>query len=92
MYIERMYFDAVDALFAVYEASSLELWYFMATVAISGSPRSVGIIAVFHISLVLFLVFLVQVSFNSGLLVWINCHGHSSAAKRISGSDYRVIC
>lgn len=51
----------VDALFAVYEASSLELWYFMSQAAINGGARSVGHISIFYFTLVFFLVFLVQV-------------------------------
>lgn len=51
-----------DALFAVYEASSLELWYFMYQAATSGGARTSGHITTFYVTLVFFLVFLVQVS------------------------------
>ena len=58
----RMYAIAVDALFAVYEASSLELWFFMDQAAMSGAARRTGYIGLFYITLVFFLVFLFQVS------------------------------
>lgn len=51
----------VDALFAVYEASSLELWYFMNQGALTGATRSIGIIAFFYVTLVFFLVIIMQV-------------------------------
>ena len=51
----------VDALFAVYEASSLELWFFMDQAAKSGASRSTGYIALFYITLVVLLVILFQV-------------------------------
>ena len=54
-----------DALFAVYEASSLELWFFMYQAALNGGARAVGYITVFYVTLVFFLVFLVQVSLGS---------------------------
>ena len=51
-----------DAIFAVYEASSLELWYFMLQAATNGGARRFEYITVFYVTLVFLLVFLVQVS------------------------------
>ena len=58
-------YDAVDALFAVYEASSLELWYFMENAAIQGAPRSIVSTIMFYTFLVFFLVFYLQVSLHT---------------------------
>ena len=51
---------AVDALYAVYEASTLELWSFMMYSAIGG--RSLVLPVLFYLFLVLFVVILLQVS------------------------------
>ena len=54
----------VDAIFAVYEASSLELWSFMEYTALDGSPqRGAGIFFTlfYYSTLVFFLVIFVQV-------------------------------
>ena len=56
-----MHILTVDALFAVYEASSLELWFFMYQSSTNGSARSIGNIVLFYFTLVSFLVFFVQV-------------------------------
>ena len=58
-------FFSVDALFAVYEASTLELWSFMMYTAIDGSGVLLPII--FYLLLVFFVVILLQV-----LLITIN--------------------
>ena len=52
----------MDALYAVYEASTLELWSFMMTSAING--RETFTVAIFYTMLVLFIVILLQVYFN----------------------------
>ena len=52
----------MDALYAVYEASTLELWSFMMTSAITG--RDLITVAIFYTMLVLFIVILLQVYFN----------------------------
>ena len=61
-----------DAVFAVYEASSLELWYFMDQAARNGAARSAAYIATFYVSLVFFLVILVQVClYKSHYIIYI---------------------
>lgn len=52
---------AVDALFAVYEASSLELWSFMEYNGLSGSLRSTYAPALYYLMMVFYLVIFVQV-------------------------------
>lgn len=52
---------AVDALFAVYEASSLELWFFMDQAAMHGGTRTTAYVGLFYVTLVFFLVFVFQV-------------------------------
>jgi len=52
---------AVDALFAVYEASSLELWSFMEYNGLSGSSRSIYTPVFFYFMMVFYLVIIVQV-------------------------------
>lgn len=53
--------STVDALFAVYEASSWELWSFMEYNALNGAPRSLLFPVVFYVAMVFFLVVIVQV-------------------------------
>ena len=52
----------MDALYAVYEASTLELWSFMMTSAING--RDLITVSIFYAMLLLFIVILLQVYFN----------------------------
>ena len=52
----------VDAVFAVYEASSFELWYFMELTALNGAPRDGITIFLFFTTMVVYLVILIQVS------------------------------
>ena len=60
---------AVDALFAVYEASSWELWSFMEYAAVNGGSRTPLTSPAFYLTLVLFLVVFVQVCSRPGWLV-----------------------
>ena len=55
----------VDGLYAVYEASTLELWSFMMISAVdghSGNGGSAFAIIIFYMVLILFIVILLQVS------------------------------
>ena len=52
----------VDAFFAVYEASSLELWTVMQNTAYEGANRTVFVIGIYYASMVFFLVIFVQVT------------------------------
>ncbi len=54
-----MFVYIVDAFFAVYEASTLELWSFMMYTAIDGRGASISI--VFYIFLTFFIVVILQV-------------------------------
>ena len=54
----------MDGLYAVYEASTLELWSFMMTSAMEGHSGETGrlfVISVFYMVLILFIVILLQV-------------------------------
>lgn len=53
--------NTVDAMFAVYEATSLELWSFFSYNAFDGASGPVGAVAVFYLSMVFYLVIFVQV-------------------------------
>lgn len=57
----------VDALYAVYEASTLELWSFMMYNAIDGNNPYAA--AIFYFFLVLFIVILLQVRTKPHLLL-----------------------
>lgn len=64
----------VDGLYAVYEASTLELWSFMMTSAMEGHSGETGrlfAISVFYMVLILFIVILLQVRLL--LLIFIQC-------------------
>ena len=52
----------VDAVFAVYEATSLELWSFFSYTASDGAPSHLGVAAIFYLTMVFYLVIFVQVS------------------------------
>ena len=56
----------VDALFAVYEASSLELWSFMQYNGLNGAPRSYLTTIFYYITMVFYLVIVVQVRMMEG--------------------------
>ena len=53
--------NTVDAMFAVYEASSLELWSFFSYNALDGASGPVGAVSFFYLSMVFYLVIFVQV-------------------------------
>ncbi len=59
--------STVDAIFAVYEASSWELWIFMWYTAFDGSSRGAVYIVFFYLFLFFFLVIFIQVKRNSTL-------------------------
>ena len=77
-----------DALFAVYEASSLELWYFMCQAAISGGARTSGHIALFYVTLVFFLVFLVQVSIYTCNCMWFEQQSKTHWGLRVPSTNF----
>ena len=52
---------AVDAVLAVYEATSLELWSFFSYTAADGAPSHLGVAALFYLTMVFYLVIFVQV-------------------------------
>lgn len=51
----------VDAVFAVYEATSLELWSFFSYTAYDGAPSPVLLVSLYYYTMVFYLVIFVQV-------------------------------
>ena len=91
--------SSVDAVFAVYEATSLELWSFFSYTASDGAPSPVAVAALFYLSMVLFLVIFVQVCWATThhkcflLLCLLSVEAFVSyTAKYISGRYHRVVC
>ena len=61
----------VDALYAVYEASTLELWSFMMTSALEA--KNLVLVAIFYAMLILYIVILLQVSTLQVIINYIVC-------------------
>lgn len=85
---------AVDAVFAVYEATSLELWSFFSYTAYDGSPSPVSLVALYYFTMVFYLVIFVQVQTRVPIEILhdIRVCMDAIAAKYISGGHHRVIC
>jgi hypothetical protein len=77
----------VDALFAVYEASSWELWSFMELNAFNGAPRNFVYTAAFYFTMVFFLVVFVQVRvYWNGFCSWLDyCFSNWLAVAEFAG-------
>lgn len=83
------YSITVDAVFAVYEATSLELWSFFSYTAADGAPSPVNLVAIYYFTMVFYLVIFVQVQTHAPIrmyIVYVVCT--VIAAKYISGGDH----